>query len=184
MRMTMQGMNVRHPGLLGRPQPPLSGNQLVMLPLPPDGQGLQNAMAADGLGQLVQPLGIKNFPGLGRIGHDGLGRQKNHPSRLHVGFQLLALHCPSSLVLGKGIVLKNFPGLGRIGHDGLGRQKNHPSRLHVGFQLLALHCPSSLVLGKGIVRAFSGKKRRKSKGKLGNDTTGCAAAGDGMGRNH
>ena len=39
----------------------------------------------------------EDFPGLGRIGADGTNRQKDHPSRFHIGFQLLALHCPSSL---------------------------------------------------------------------------------------
>ena len=39
----------------------------------------------------------EDFPGLGRIWTDGANRQKDHPSRFHIGFQLLALHCPSSL---------------------------------------------------------------------------------------
>ena len=53
-------------------------------------------MLADGFGQLLQSLLPEHFPGLGRVGADGTGRQEHHPAGLHIGFQLLALHGHSS----------------------------------------------------------------------------------------
>ena len=43
-------------------------------------------MALNTLGQILQRLLGKNFSGLSGIGQNGLGRQKYHPSRLHIGF--------------------------------------------------------------------------------------------------
>ena len=79
------------------PEPPFATDQLVSVSLPPDRQGLQDSMLADGVRQLIQSGFLKNLPGLGRIGPDRPDRKKYHPSRLHIGFQLLAMHCPSSL---------------------------------------------------------------------------------------
>ena len=90
--------NIRDPGQLGSPQPALPGDQLVDVIPPPDGQRLQDAVLPDGLRQLVQRPGGEDLPGLGRVGLDGLGRQENHPSGFHVGFQLLALHYAVLLV--------------------------------------------------------------------------------------
>ena len=56
------------------------------LALSPDGKGLENSMALNTLGQILQRLLGKNFSGLSGIGQNGLGRQKYHPSRLHIGF--------------------------------------------------------------------------------------------------
>ena len=72
--------------LLGGPEPPLPGNQFIVAPHPPDGKGLENSMALNTLGQILQRLLGKNFSGLSGIGQNGLGRQKYHPSRLHIGF--------------------------------------------------------------------------------------------------
>ena len=55
-------------------------------------------MLPDGVSQLGQCFFLKKFSGLGRIGTDGPGREKHDPPRFHIGFQLLALHCHSSLV--------------------------------------------------------------------------------------
>ena len=102
--------DVRDPGKLGGPEPPLSGNQLVGVSAPADGEGLQNTVLPDRLGQLVQGLRMEDFSGLGRIGSNGTGRQENHPSGFHVGFQLLTLHCPSSLFIGDLIVSRRDMG--------------------------------------------------------------------------
>lgn len=40
----------------------------------------------------------EEMSGIANVVSTNLSREKNHPSGLHVGFQLLTLHCPSSLV--------------------------------------------------------------------------------------
>ena len=89
--------NVRDPRQLRRPEAALSRDQFIAVSAAADGQRLQDSVLPDGIGQLVQRLRAENFPGLRRIGADGTSREKDHPSGLHVGFQLLTLHCPSSL---------------------------------------------------------------------------------------
>ena len=89
---------------LCRPEPPFSGNQLIAPGNPADGQGLQNPMAGDGVSQLLQRLRLEYLPGLAWVGADGAHREKYHPAGFHIGFQLLALHCPSSLVNTASIV--------------------------------------------------------------------------------
>ena len=54
----------------GRPQPPLPGHQLIALPGPADGQGLQNAAGADAGRQLRQALLIEAAAGLLGVGPD------------------------------------------------------------------------------------------------------------------
>ena len=80
------------------PQPPLSCDQLIAVAHPPDGQRLQDAVLADGVGQLLQRILLKYPARLGGVGLNGPGGDEDDPSGLHVGFQFLAMHCPSSFV--------------------------------------------------------------------------------------
>jgi hypothetical protein len=62
-------------------------------------------VAANGIRQLLQGILPKDLPRLSRVGPDGSGRQKNHPSCFHVSLQFLALHCLSPLVDVASIVM-------------------------------------------------------------------------------
>ena len=66
----------------GGPQPPLAGHQLPAAGGLPDGEGLQNAVAADGRRQLLQGGLVKMVPGLARVGHDAVNGQQRHPGPL------------------------------------------------------------------------------------------------------
>jgi hypothetical protein len=62
-------------------------------------------VAANRIRQLLKRILPKNLPRLGRVGADGPGRQKYHPSCFHVSPQFLALHCLSPLVDVASIVM-------------------------------------------------------------------------------
>jgi hypothetical protein len=49
-------------------------------------------MLTDAVAQLLQGFLPEYFSRLGVIGADGLGRQEDHPTGFHIGFQFLALH--------------------------------------------------------------------------------------------
>ena len=79
-----------------RPKPPLPGDELIAPCCTPNGQWLQHPMGPDGFCQLVQGFRPKHPPRLHGIGPDSPDGQKDDPPGLHIGLQLLALHCPSS----------------------------------------------------------------------------------------
>lgn len=78
-------------GNFRRPQPPLSGNELITGPNPAHGQRLQNAVLEDAGGQLLEAGLLEDLPGLGWVGPDGPDGEKHHPAGLHIGFQFSAL---------------------------------------------------------------------------------------------
>lgn len=94
------------PRHLRRPEAPFPGDQLIARLDPAHRQRLQNAVRADGGRQLLKRLLAEDPPRLGGIGTDGAGGQEHDPSRFHVGFQLLALHCHSSLIHSDFILMR------------------------------------------------------------------------------
>ena len=84
--------NLRQTSQLSCPKPPLSGDKLIPLLHSAHRQRLEYPMLGNGLGQFLQSFRREHPPGLIGIGTNGTGRQKNHPTGLYVGFQLLALH--------------------------------------------------------------------------------------------
>jgi hypothetical protein len=59
---------------LGRSESPLPCHQLVAVPHLPDYQGLDNAVGADGLGELFEAFGFEESARLQRVGVDLVDR--------------------------------------------------------------------------------------------------------------
>ncbi len=64
------GWNLLHPNEPARVVPPVAGDDDELVPVWPDHDGLEQALLANALSQLVQGLGVECLAGLARIGPD------------------------------------------------------------------------------------------------------------------